>query len=779
MAPSSRRLFAPVSGLVAILLLVPADAWQAVSDVVPTGEERLSATEHPPLSSDPSRLWLAPIDAGRRAAAPTANVTTGVKLVSEARFTEALQILNRAPEGSPLADYALYYRGVAEQRLSRLEDAERTFGTLLQRQLVGYLSEAARLRLGEIAEAQNRPSQAADVYAELAAMPAVALDDVLMRLGRNARSAGRLDEAAAAWLRVFYEFPNSEQAPLAQAQLDETNRWPPLEHGNERYARDLARAEALFTARRYAQARSTFERLRPVARGDDAELVALRLAASDHYLKRFRAAREAVEPWTRKGTRRAEAKFVYLSAMRELGYRDQYVRLARELVAAHPDDDWAAEALNNLATHYILTSNDEQAQAAFRQILQRNPESRHAQRAAWRVGWWAYKRGQFDETVTVFEQAAARFPRSDYRPMWLYWSARAHDQRGRADLAQARYALVVADYRNSYYGRLAVRLLKPGPQLTVASAPVAAQGLEAPGGGLPPTHDLVRALIAQEMYGDAMNELRYAQVAWGDSAPIQATIALIFSRTGELRRGINTMRRAYPQYMAAGGEQLPIDMLKVIFPLAYWDLLRQHAAKHQLDPYLVAALVAQESTFDSAIKSPANAVGLMQVMPATGRQYAPRVGIARYTPAVLTHPETNVKLGMAVLADVIGRFGGVHYALASYNAGPGAVARWRAERPGMARDEFIDDIPYPETQNYVKKILGTAEDYRMLYGELGATPSAIAPTRASRPAVSTAKAPTAKAPAAKAPAKKAPAKKAPAKKAPAKKAPAKKAPAKK
>ena len=71
---------------------------------------------------------------------------------------------------------------------------------------------------------------------------------------------------------------------------------------------------------------------------------------------------------------------------------------------------------------------------------------------------------------------------------------------------------------------------------------------------------------------------------------------------------------------------------------------------------------------------------------------------------------------------MVARFdGGTHLALASYNAGEGAVARWVAERPGIARDEFIDDIPYPETQNYVKRIVGTAEDYRRLYGELGAT----------------------------------------------------------
>jgi hypothetical protein len=71
---------------------------------------------------------------------------------------------------------------------------------------------------------------------------------------------------------------------------------------------------------------------------------------------------------------------------------------------------------------------------------------------------------------------------------------------------------------------------------------------------------------------------------------------------------------------------------------------------------------------------------------------------------------------------MVARFGGgTHLALASYNAGEGAVARWVAERPLITREEFIDDIPYPETQNYVKRIVGTAEDYRRLYGQLGAT----------------------------------------------------------
>jgi soluble lytic murein transglycosylase len=177
------------------------------------------------------------------------------------------------------------------------------------------------------------------------------------------------------------------------------------------------------------------------------------------------------------------------------------------------------------------------------------------------------------------------------------------------------------------------------------------------------------------------------------------------------------MKRAYPQWMAAGGEALPVEIQKVVFPLDYWPLLQRYAAAHNLDPFLIAALTAQESTFDPVIRSSANAVGLMQVLPSTGRQFARQLKLPNFTAAKLTDPETNVRLGTAIFAASIRKFGGAHFALAAYNAGDSRVAAWQRERPGMPQDVFIDDIPFPETQNYVKRILGTAEDYRRLYGK--------------------------------------------------------------
>src|SRR4029453_335426 len=195
-------------------------------------------------------------------------------------------------------------------------------------------------------------------------------------------------------------------------------------------------------------------------------------------------------------------------------------------------------------------------------------------------------------------------------------------------------------------------------------------------------------------------------------------------RKGELRRAISLMRPPFPQFLTAGHE-LPAEILQVIFPLVYWDSIRKQSAAHDLDPYLMAALIAQESTFDAGVRSSANAWGLMQLVPSTGRKLARSVGLRGFSTATLTNPEINIRLGTLYFSQLGGKFGGTYYALASYNAGDSRVARWKEDRADLDEDEFIDDIPFPETQNYVKRILGTAEDYRRLYPDGATIPHTI------------------------------------------------------
>jgi soluble lytic murein transglycosylase len=693
----------------------------------PAAPEALLPTAHPAVPASLDEVWLVPPPEARtaKATAAYAPLSQGLARYRRGEFSAALPLFaNAGLMASPLGNYARYYVGLTELRMGRTADARRTFESLVQRQPEGHLAIAAALGAGEAAEAAKDFGAAVRIYERLAADRTAVSDEVLSRLGRAALAAGDRRKAAAAYVRVHYEYPLTAAATAAGAQLTGlAGHFTPPGHDV-----DLSRAELLFGARRYAEAQTAFTSVRGRTSGDERDLVDLRIARSDFHLRRWAAARDGLRPLLDRGAVRAEARYFHLAAIRELGNHAEYVRLARGLVRDFPDSPWAEEALNGLGTHYILVGQDDTATDVFGELYRRFPTGAWAERAAWKYGWWQYKTGAYAEAARVFEQASADFPRSNYRPSFLYWAGRAHGRLGARGPADARMRLVYTDYGNSYYGRLAERSLRAGnPKATElvlhASAPPA---LPASVPASLPNGRTIRLLVAAGLYDEALDELRYAQRVAGPSPAIDATIAWIFSRQGELRRGINLMRRTYPQFLTASGQDLPVEILEVIFPLTYWESIQRHSKVHGLDPYLIAALIAQESTFDPRIKSPANAVGLMQIVPATGRRMAQAAGIRKFTPAMLTDPEINMRLGTLYFARLVKQFGGTHYALASYNAGESRIVRWKAERPGIDQDEFIDDIPFPETQNYVKRILGTAENYRMLYAGGGGRPLPVA-----------------------------------------------------
>ena len=709
---------------VLVLIII---AIGATGDTRLVAQNGITTTHHPPVPSHPSLYWLVPDPGASRttnrggAESAISRFARGVALIDKGDFAAGLPLVRGSElAATPLAAYSRYYTGLALLGLSRAEEAEATFQSVGNTP-AGYLEEAVPLRLAEAAVAAGRAAKAIDLLDDLSGDESLtSLEKVLLQLGAALEASGKRERAFRAYQRVYYEFPLSPEASRAQERMERL--LTPDLISPDRFKLELNRAERLFSASRWAQARPAFETLSTVASRDDRELIELRLAECDYYLRRYRPARDRLVPYLNHASREAEARFFHLTSTRALGDQDTYLQLARQLVKDHPEGSWAEETLNNLGSYYITADDEETADTVLRELVRRFPKSKHAERAAWKIGWWAYKHDRFAEAADVFEAGAASFPRSDYRPSWLYWAARSHDQNGDHPAANALYRIVAADYLNSYYGHLSSSILAERREPPV-SAIVALDTAGPP--TLGPIDAVIRALISAGLFDEALMEVAFAREKWGDSAALQATMAWIRNRRGfltgaedrfaDVRGAITIMRRAYPQFMAAGGERLAPDVLRVIFPLDYWPLIKKHAETHKLDPYLMAALIAQESTFTADIRSSANAVGLMQLIPGTGRQYARKLGI-RYSASILTQPETNIRLGMRYFKDLIDRFGGAHFALASYNAGEARIARWIAERPGFTQDEFIDDIPFPETQAYVKRILGTAEDYRRLYG---------------------------------------------------------------
>jgi len=675
------------------------------------GPVRLRPTAHPPVPADLQALWHAPArDASLTPA--QANFVKGVRLLDEGgNAAAALPLLSHGSLASTsLADYARFYTGRALLNLQRYADAEAAFAAVATRDIEGHLPEDAALGRAQAREAQLDFAGAVAIYEALVSRKLASPHVALARLAAAAEQAGDVGKAIDGYRRVYYGYPLSTESTEAETALTRLNAW---DEDDPPAGLEVKRADTLFQARRWPAARASYERAHDSVSGAERDRVHVRIAACDVQLRQFQQAHDTLKG-QRAGAHSDEATFYYLSALRGLGERVEYEREARGFADNRRESPFAEQVLNNLASHFIIDDEDTRADDVFRVMIERYPAGRYAERAYWRSGWWAYRARRYAEAATLFDRGAAQFPRSDYRPSWLFWSGRAWREAGNPALATERLVLTATDYHNSYYGRLARKHLPP-PAIARIVPAFERQPVE-PSRTFP-TVDRVAQLIAVGLNQEALNELHYAQRLWGDAPALTATIALVHHRLGNLRPGINAMKRAYPQWMAAGGESLPIEIQKVVFPLDYWPLLRKHAMARGLDPYLVAALVAQESTFDPVIRSSANAVGLMQVLPSTGRQFARKLKIPRFSPARLTDPETNVRLGTAIFAESLRKFGGVHYALAAYNAGDHRVTSWQRERPGMPQDEFIDDIPFPETQNYVKRILGTADDYRRLYGK--------------------------------------------------------------
>lgn len=158
------------------------------------------------------------------------------------------------------------------------------------------------------------------------------------------------------------------------------------------------------------------------------------------------------------------------------------------------------------------------------------------------------------------------------------------------------------------------------------------------------------------------------------------------------------------------------------FPSAHANALFRHGQAYDVDPLLAMGLMRQESVYRAWALSPVGAIGLMQVMPRTGSRVAALMGDPHYSPEQLEDPATNVRYGVWYLSQLLDRFGGAFpLAVASYNGGPHNVSSWlRPWGATIRMDDYVEQIPYPETRDYVKKVTGYYATYVSLYGPPGA-----------------------------------------------------------
>lgn len=183
-----------------------------------------------------------------------------------------------------------------------------------------------------------------------------------------------------------------------------------------------------------------------------------------------------------------------------------------------------------------------------------------------------------------------------------------------------------------------------------------------------------------------------------------AILADLHYAEGSLDLGNRYVRRAWPELATVEQDSVPAHFIKLYFPVKYEAKIRAEASKRGLDPYLVMGLIRQESAFNPNARSVVGASGLMQIMPATGRELGQKL-LTVFSDKRLTDPEVNITLGTYYLKQLINLLNGeVELAVAGYNGGPYRIKRWREANRRQPLDEFLEGMPLSETRNYVKRV---------------------------------------------------------------------------
>lgn len=623
---------------------------------------------------------------------------------------------SRALEMYPaLADYSLYYLGLIQRADGRYYDAQALFSRLLVDYPDSTWTSQTTLELASLALEHKQWGEAirhAQQARSSATKRASVRHSAAVILAQAQEGQGDLLAAYQWYQDVRRAAPHSQAAKTAKERVEALRAAALHAIDPDRFA--------LHTEQDYLDEM----RLRS-QEGDTAGVVTLteqfaaQFPASSSYsealtlladtYKKQGKREEAIRVWQEIAARYSDSTAGVVALSRcatqvwNADRNDEALQLFERITQQYPRHSQAADAWYAIGRIHQERKADAQATAAFERLATLFPGSQLAREGRWRQAWMAYRREDFADAGQRFATLARSAGNTAEGESALYWQARALEKQGQQ--AAQSYRHLIQRYPDGYYALLAER------RLGVSPSPLSSSDIDVEASA-PPMSATVAAhyqrsleLRAISLFGFARRELDVVR----DSTPHEPAYNRFFLNEYDQVEGHNAALR-FAQSLARNGG----NWIRYLYPQAYWATVSEQARTKQLDPYLVLALMRQESVFDPDAVSPAQAYGLMQLLPTTAAKVA---GVPTGTSLPLTDPQFNIETGMAYLRQLLNRYNGnTIQALAAYNGGENAVDRWLKRYPGLAEDEFVEHISYRETRNYVKQVLKNYRTYQRLYG---------------------------------------------------------------
>ena len=647
----------------------------------------------------------------------------GYAHVLDRDFAKGIDPLSRAkPHAGDLGDYVDYYLADCYFQSGRMPEAAAILSDFDKNFPDSLLTRDARVLYANALISDNRPQEAVALL-EKDRQPVRA--DQELALGKAYAASGDIAKATGTLRNLYFTMPLSGEADTAEAELKKLPAVLSLPAPG--FSEHKTRADLLLRGRRYNDAATEYRGLLQSESGPEqkaamqlALATALRRGGNDREAKQILESLSAPTPELE-----AERLFNLGEIARSANDDNTFLNLLNQLRQAAPTSPWLEQALLSAGNIYLLKPDYDHAIDCYRELQQRFPNAGRAAYAHWKVAWLSLRMGRNAEAKTEFEQQIALYPSSAETPAALYWRARLAEEDNEPAKARAYYEKLSSRFQNYYYGELARQRLS---KLENAGEPLELALLD----HVPPINGSVK-VTEDEVPADSLRvqkaellengglvdfAVRELQATPSDEKGnwVPAEIARLYTDMGRYDMAIDALKRAAPNYFAVDVPALPRPYWEGLFPKPYWVDLKRFSSENGLDPYLVASLIRQESAFNAGAVSNKNAVGLMQLLPKTGKLVAKQEKLRHFSAPQLFTPAVNLQLGTRYFRGMVDRFGSFEYALAAYNAGTERVDDWL--KMGKYRDpqEFVESIPFTETREYVQAILRNQNLYRKLYG---------------------------------------------------------------
>jgi soluble lytic murein transglycosylase len=678
-------------------------------------------------------------------AAAAAYLALGHAYLLDHKYPEAVAALRSANDvGNALDDYSDYLTAQSYLQSNQLASAETALNGFIAKHPDSIFVASVPVLQANLYLQEGDPQAALRVLDAHRSEAVAGKADFQLADARAKFMAGRSSDALQEFRHIYLSFPLSSEAATARTQLVSSGAITTLSPDERRH-----HADALYAAGRYNDAGEEYRSLAEVSGMDsnarNGMLVAA--AACDWKLKRLDRKELDRLPDTSDdaGARR---QYLLMELARDKDDGETQRSIVEQMKARFPSSPWLAEALYSSGNMYLLRKDFPTAISYYSELAHRFPRScesphtgpcsNYSPSAHWRAAWLTYRQGDYAQAAPMFDDQITLYAGGKEIPSALYWRARLYEDDHQAAQAAKYYRTLTRVYRHYYYSELAeehlTRLGQADPSLLLENASTT-QTTGSPSHqtsipeldalqpeDIPELSDEVpdkdpHLVKAQLLANAGLNEYITAEIRAADGSDEWGAFAEaeIYAAYGETAHAMRLMKRAVPFYTSAPIDSIPLTYWRILFPQPYWQQIKESAAANGVDPYMVAALIRQESEFNPNAISPKNAYGLMQLLPSVGKQMARQEGMGRFETNELVDPATNIRLGTRYLKQTLDKFGDKpEYAFAAYNAGDGRVLDWQAIGHYRDMDEFVESIPFTETREYVQAIVRNQEIYREL-----------------------------------------------------------------